>query len=118
MSDLVIELFGRSVAGKAQHLTSVDARKPARARDEQEPEGAHAAEEEVVGALARPRLGGGERVQLEGADQIVRQDAELLPGTVGGVMLRGGDVQGELALELGEGFLLRPAPAGKGPQGG
>jgi hypothetical protein len=32
MSDLVIELFGRGVAGKAQDLTSVDARESTRAR--------------------------------------------------------------------------------------
>src|SRR5439155_17399697 len=76
-------------------------RRPARTtrKEAQRP---HAAQDVGVGPLARARLGGGERVELEAAQQIVRQDAELLPGAVGAVVVGGHDIEGELALELGE----------------
>jgi hypothetical protein len=40
----------------------------------------------------------------------MREDAELLPGTVGRVVLGGDDVEGELALELGQVFSWAPRP--------
>ena len=70
-----------------------------------------------VGPFARSTLRLGEGLQLEVANQIVGEDAQLLPGTVGRVMLRRDHVEGELALEFGEGLLLCPAPAGEGPEG-
>src|SRR5206468_7896581 len=49
-------------------------------------------------------------------DQVVGENAERLPGAVGRVVLRRDHVEGEFALELGEGLLLRPASTGEGPQ--
>lgn len=50
-------------------------------------------------AFARPAFGDGDGVEREAADEIVRQGAELMPGAVAP---RGEDVEGELALPVGE----------------
>ena len=57
------------------------------------------------------------RRRLEAADQIVREDAQLLPSAVGRVVLGRDHVEGELALQLREGLLLRAPPTGERPQG-
>jgi hypothetical protein len=82
--------------------------------DEQEAHGAHAPDEVRIGAFARAGFGHREGVKLEAADEVVGEDAELLPGAVGAVVARGNDVQGELALELGDRLLLRAAAADEG----
>ena len=64
-----------------------------------------------VGAFAGARLGGGEGVELEVAGHVVGQNAELLPRAVGAVVVRGDDVEGELALELRDRLLLGAAAA-------
>ncbi len=46
------------------------------------------------------------------------QDAELLPGAVGAVVVGGHDIEREFALEFRDGLLLRPAAADEGVQGG
>src|SRR4029450_9036664 len=51
-------------------------------------------------------------------DEVVGEDAELLPGAVGAVVARGDDVEGELALELGDRFLLRAPATDEGVKGG
>jgi len=54
---------------------------------------------------------------LEAADEVVGEDAELLPGAVGAVVARRDDIEGELALELGDGLLLGAAAADERVQG-
>src|SRR5207244_11059360 len=97
----------------AQNLPVADAAEATGAHHEEEAQRPHAAQDVGVGPLATPRLGGGERVELEATQQIVRQDAELLPGAVGAVVVGGHDIEGKLALELGERLLLG-APGGDG----
>ena len=84
--------------------------------DEQEAQGAHAPDQVRIGAFARARFGHREGVELEAPDEVMREDAELLPGAVGAVVVRGDDVQGELALELGDRFLLGAPAADEGVQ--
>ena len=116
MSDLPIQGLRRGVLGQAEHIPAAEAGHAPGSGDEEEPERAHATEQVRVGPLAGPRLRFGQRLQLEAADQIVGEDAELLPRAVGRVVLGRDHVERELAFELGEGLLLRPTPAGKGPQ--
>jgi len=47
----------------------------------------------------------------------VREDAELLPGAVGSVVPGRDDIEGELALEFGQGLLLGAPAADEGVQG-
>jgi len=111
MDHTFVEGLGGRVLGQAQHLPVADAAEATGAHHEEEAQRPHAAQDVGVGPLARPRLGGGERVELEATQQIVRQDAELLPGAVGAVVVGRHDIEGKLALELGERLLLG-APAG------
>ena len=113
VSDVPIQGLRRRVLGESEHVPATEAGQMASSGDEEEPKRAHAPEEVRVGALARPRFRLRQGIQLEAADQVVGEDAELLPGTVGRVVLRRDHVERELALELGEGLLLRPAPAAK-----
>ena len=57
MGHSVVERFGCGVLGEAQDLAAVDAGEPAGASDQQEAQGAHAAEGEGIGPLPRPGLG-------------------------------------------------------------
>jgi hypothetical protein len=118
VSNLPIQRLGRWILGEAEHISASEASQTPSPGDEEEPERAHAAEEVRVGALAGPRLRLGEGLQLEAADQVVGEDTELLPSAVGRVVLGRDHVERELAFEFGEGLLLRPAPAGKAPEGG
>jgi hypothetical protein len=119
MSHSVIERFGCRVLGEAQDLTTVNPSEPAGARDQQEAQGAHAAEGKGEGALPGPRLGNGQGLELEAAEQVVGEHAEMLPGAVRPVVVRGHDVEGELApLELPIGLLLGASAGDEGPQGG
>ncbi len=72
--------------------------------NEHEAQGAHAPDQVRIGAFARARFGWREGVELEAPDEVVGEDAELLPGAVGAVVPCGDDVQGELALEFGDGL--------------
>ena len=85
-----IEGLGGRIVRQAQDVTAADAGQPAGAGNEQEAQGAHASDEVRIGAFARARFGHREGVELEAADQIVGEDAELLPGAVGPVVVRGG----------------------------
>ena len=100
LRDLLIERFRCRVVSEPEELAASDAGQPSRAGDQQEPERAHAAEQVRVGPFAGPRLRFGHRVQLEAPDQVVGEDAELLPRAVGGVMLGRHHVEGELTLIL------------------
>ena len=101
------------VLGQAEHVLAGEAGQPPGPSDEEEPERAHAPEEIGIGAFARPRLRLGERIELEAADQVVGEDAELLPRAVRRVVLRRDHVEGEFALEFGEAFLCAPRPQAK-----
>src|SRR2546425_6946746 len=113
MDHTFVEGLGGRVLGQAQHLPVADAAEATGAHHEEEAQRPHAAQDVGVGPLATPGLGGGERVELEAAQQIVRQDAELLPGAVGAVVVGRHDIEGKLALELGSVFSWAPRPAMK-----
>ena len=111
MGHPIVERFGRGVLGQAQDPTTIDAGQATRPSDEQEAQGAHAAEGEGVRPLPRAGLGRGDRLELEAAQQVVGQDAQLLPRAVGPIVGSGHHVEGELALDFCEGLFLRPAAA-------
>jgi hypothetical protein len=109
-----VEGLGRRVLGESEDVASPDAGQPARPGEQQEAQGSHAPQEVGVGALARAAPWGGDGVELKAASDVVGQDAELLPGTVGTVVPGRDDVEGELALEFGDGLLLRAPAADEG----
>ena len=102
---------------QAQDVATAEAGEPAGADDEQEAQRAHAADQVRIGAFARARFGRREGVELEAAGEIVGEDTERLPGTVGPVVGGRDDVEGELALEFGQGLLLGAAPVAEGVEG-
>src|SRR6266478_3391507 len=55
-------------------------------------------------------------MQLKAAEQVVGQDRELLPGTIGSVVIGGNHLEGEFTFELSEGLLLCPAAGSEVPQ--
>ena len=71
MSDLLIQRLRRRILREAKHVAAAEAGQASRPGNEEEPERAHAAEEVTVGALPGPRLGLGEGLQLEAADQVM-----------------------------------------------
>src|SRR2546425_12377941 len=77
VSDLLIQRLRGRVVGEAQHVATGKPSEPTRPGNEKEPERAHAAEEVGVRALAGSGLGLGEGLQLEVADQVVGEDAQL-----------------------------------------
>src|SRR5215831_4852571 len=79
MGDPIVERFGGGVLSEAQDLAAINPGQAAGASDQQEAQGAHAAEGKGVGPLPRPRLGGGERLELETAQEIVGEDTQVLP---------------------------------------
>jgi hypothetical protein len=117
MGHAFIERLSARVVGEAQDLTTPDAGQAAGSGDQQEAQGAHAAEGIRVGALAGTWLGRRERLQLEAPQQVVGEDAEVLPGTVRAVVVGRHHVEGELALQLAVGLLLGPAARDEGPEG-
>src|SRR5262249_37551680 len=72
-----IESFRGRVVGEAQDVAAADASQPARARDEQEAERAHAPDQVRRGAFAGAGFRGGQGVELEAPDEVVSEDAEL-----------------------------------------
>src|SRR5213592_3591246 len=102
-----VEGLGRRVLREAEDVATPDAGQAAGPGDQQEAQRPHAARDVGVGALAGPAARGGDGVELEAAGDVVGQDAELLPGAVGAVVAGGDDIEGELALEFGDGLLLR-----------
>jgi hypothetical protein len=87
VSDVPTQGLRRRVVGQAEHVPPSEAGQPSGSSDEEEPERAHAAEQVRVGPFARPTLRFGERLQLEAADEVVGEDAQLLPSAVRGVAL-------------------------------
>src|SRR3989441_10396687 len=110
MFDLSVECFGCRILSEPENVAAADPSEAPGAGNEQKAERAHAPEQVGVGPFARARLGLGERVELEVPSEVVGEDAQLLPGAVGAVVVGGDDVERELALEFGEGLLLG-APA-------
>src|SRR5262245_51961027 len=109
MLDPGIEGFGRRVLGETQDLTTADAGQAAGPGDQQEAQGAHAADDIRVGALPGAGTGRGDGVELKAPGDVVGEDAELLPGAVGAVVSGRDDIERELALEFGDRFLLGAA---------
>src|SRR3546814_18679042 len=69
------------VLRQAEHVPASESGQASGPGDEQEAKRAHAAEEVRVGPLPGPGLRLGEGLQLKAADQVMGEDAELLPGT-------------------------------------
>src|SRR5438034_4664472 len=111
LSDGRIERFSGQVMREAQDVATADPGQPTGASYEQEAQRSHAADQVGIGAFARARFGRREGVELEPAGEIVSQDAELLPGTVGAVVVGRHDIEREFSLEFRDGLLLRPAAA-------
>jgi len=65
MIDPSIEQLGGRVLAEAEDVAAPDPRHAPGARDDEEPERAHAAEEVEIGSLARARLRCGQRAELE-----------------------------------------------------
>src|SRR5437667_6633014 len=102
-----VEGLGRRVLREPEDIAAPDTSQPPGPGDQQEAQGPHAAQDVAVRALAGAAPGSGDGVELEAAGDVVGQDAELLPGAVGAVVAGGDDIEGELALEFGDGLLLR-----------
>ena len=114
---MVVKDLGGGVVGKAQDPAAVDSGYPCGAVDECEAQGFHAHKPVGVGAFGGGRFGRGKiAVELKADSQIVGQNGELLPCTVGGVMVGGNGVEREFSLELGKGLFLRPAASDEVPQ--
>ena len=117
MFDSRVERLGRRVLGKPENVAAADPGEATGPRDQQEAQRAHAAEQIGVGAFARAALGLGERVELEVSGEVVGEDAQLLPGAVGAVVVRRNDIEGELAFEFGQGLLLGAPATHEGKEG-
>ena len=118
VTNRAIESLRGRVVRQAQDVATANAGQPAGPGNEQEAQGAHAADQVRVGAFARAGFWLGQGVELEAPDEIMGEHAELLPGAVGAVVAGRDDIEGELALEFGDGLFLRAATADKGVQGG
>src|SRR5216684_5474227 len=93
ISDSVVEHLGSGVTGEAQGLAARDTSKASGAIDEEEAERLHTRDPVGIGALTGARLGSRDgRVQLKAAQQVVGEDRELLPGTIGAVVISGNHV--------------------------
>jgi hypothetical protein len=82
MADTFIERLSQRVLGHPQDPAAPNPREAPRMSDQTEAERPHAPQGVGVRLLPRPRLGGGQRLELKPAEQVVRGDAELLPGAV------------------------------------
>jgi hypothetical protein len=109
-----VEGLGGRILSETKHVATSDARQAPRAPDEEKAQRPHAPHDIGVGALtgAAPRLGEG--VELKAAGDVIGQDAQLLPGTVGAIVARGHDIEGEFALQFRDRLLLRPAASDEG----
>src|SRR5437867_7365422 len=118
MFDSRVERLGRRVLGKPENVAAADPGEATGPRDQQEAQRAHAAEQIGVGAFARAALGLGERVELEVSGEVVGEDAQLLPGAVGAVVVCRNDIEGELAFEFARVFSWAPRPHTKAKRAG
>ena len=103
--------------GEAKDFAPGDASDASSACDHEETQGAHAHETIEGRALGGARIGRRERgVKLKAADQVVSQDRELLPGTVGAVVVGRHDVQTKLPLQLADHLLVGSTSRHEVPQ--
>src|SRR6266481_10144898 len=87
--------------------------------DEGEAQRFHTRQSVGIGSFRRTRFAAGKvGVELKSDGQVMRQNRQLLPSAVGGVMVSRHRVEREFALELGEGLLLGPTASHEVPQGG
>jgi hypothetical protein len=73
-----VEGSGCRVTGEAEDVATVDAGQPTGASDQEETQGAHAPEGEGVGPLPRARLDRRDGLELEAAQEVVGEDAQVL----------------------------------------
>src|SRR5262249_22250908 len=116
MLKLFVEVFNARIQSEAQHVAPIDPSQPPGASNDHEAEGPDALQQVGVrpfaGATLRLRAG----VELKVPEQVMGEHAQLLPGTVGAVVIRRYDIERELALQLGERLLLRAAPTHEGKE--
>ena len=75
-------------------------------------------QEKMESSFARPWLLRGQRLKLEASKEIMPQDADLLPGRVGAIVVGGNNIKGPLSFEFAEGLLLSSSPGHEIPQRG
>lgn len=88
----------------------------ARTIDEQEPQRLDVAKHKTCGALLGARPLAGSCIDLKVREEIVGQDDDLLPRTVRAVVVSRDRVEGESALELPDGLLVRASAAHEVPE--
>src|SRR5262249_61844063 len=113
-----IERLGRGILSEAKHVAASDPGQAAGPGDHEKAQGAHAAKDIAVGALAgaAPRLG--DRVELKAAGNVVGEDAQRLPSTVRAVVAGGGGSEGGVARPFGARVFFFSAAAPRGRQSG
>lgn len=101
MGDVLEEFLRGGICGKPQFVTTIRAAETTGTRDEQKTHGAHVTQEVGSRSFCRARLGQCDGIELKTLEEVVRQDADLLPGGVGGVVPGGHRIRSELAFEFG-----------------
>src|SRR5712692_3594706 len=116
MVDLLIEGLGCGVFGESEDFLSGDTADAAGAADQEESEGSGVSDPVGGGSFSGAGLGRGEGMKLEATKEVVSEDADLLPGAVGAVVVGGDRIEGELAFEFGEGLLLLSSAGDEVPE--
>jgi hypothetical protein len=80
MGDLFIESLGCGVFGESEDCSASDAADAAGAADDEESEGSGVSDPVAGGSFSRAGLGCGEGLELEAPQEVVSEDADLLPG--------------------------------------
>src|SRR5262245_23715230 len=93
-------MLDAGIQSEAQSRAAADAGDATGPGNDGESERPHAAEPEGVRPFARARLRLGAGLELKAPVEVMGEDAQLLPGAIGAVVVRGDDVQGELPLQL------------------
>ena len=86
--------------------------------NELEAQGLQTLQQETKSSFARPWFLSGQGLKLKISQQVMSQDADLLPGRVGAVVMGGNGIQGPLAFEFGECLLLGSSSGHEIPQRG
>src|SRR5712691_1088204 len=106
MGNLFVKGLCCGVFGESENFLSGDAADAAGATDQEESEGSGVSDPVGGGSFSGAGLGCGEGMKLEAPKEVMGEDADLLPGAVGAVVVGGDRIEGELAFEFGQGFLL------------
>jgi hypothetical protein len=88
MSGAIIECLSGGVGGETQYLTATNASEAGGVGDQDESKGPHVEDSVGGGAFLGATLAPGDtRAELKRSQQVVGEDAELLPGTIGRVVI-------------------------------